>query len=70
VLLAIDQEGGRVQRLRAPWTEWPPMRWLGERDDLAATAAVATALARELETWGSAWTSRRWSTSTPTRRTR
>jgi beta-N-acetylhexosaminidase len=48
VLLAIDQEGGRVQRLRAPWTEWPPMRWLGERDDLAATTAVATALAREL----------------------
>lgn len=52
VLLAIDQEGGRVQRLRAPWTEWPPMRWLGERDELPATSAVATAIARELADLG------------------
>ena len=52
VLLAIDQEGGRVQRLRAPWTEWPPMRQLGERDEPATTAAVAAALARELADLG------------------
>ncbi|HEY0136858.1 MAG TPA: beta-N-acetylhexosaminidase [Nannocystis sp.] len=52
VLLAIDQEGGRVQRLRAPWTEWPPMRLLGERDDPATTAAVASAIARELADLG------------------
>ncbi len=52
VLLAIDQEGGRVQRLRAPWTVWPPMRVLGERDEPDTTAAVATALARELADLG------------------
>lgn len=52
VLLAIDQEGGRVQRLRAPWTEWPAMRRLGERDEEAATAAVAGAIARELADLG------------------
>lgn len=52
VLLAIDQEGGRVQRLRKPWTEWPPMRVLGERDDPSTTAAVAAALARELSDLG------------------
>jgi beta-N-acetylhexosaminidase len=46
--VAIDQEGGRVQRCRAPWTEWPPMRRLGERGALQDTRAVARALGREL----------------------
>ena len=32
--ILIDQEGGRVQRLRAPhWKEWPPVRDLGDEDD-------------------------------------
>src|SRR5690606_17248799 len=48
VQVAIDQEGGRVQRWRKPWTEWPPMRVLGTRHELEATAAVAQAIAREL----------------------
>jgi beta-N-acetylhexosaminidase len=48
LVVAIDQEGGRVQRLRAPWTEWPPMRRLGELGMPTWTADVATAIAREL----------------------
>src|SRR3954447_20262196 len=32
-LVSIDQEGGRVQRLRAPyWSELPSMRRMGEID--------------------------------------
>lgn len=52
LLLSIDQEGGRVQRLRAPWTVWPPMRSVGDRDDVDATRAMACALARELAALG------------------
>jgi len=48
LVVAIDQEGGRVQRLRDPWTEWPTMRALGDVDDLDLTRAVGAALAREL----------------------
>jgi beta-N-acetylhexosaminidase len=46
--VSIDQEGGRVQRCRAPWTEWPPMRRLGDSGQLDDTRAVACGLAREL----------------------
>jgi beta-N-acetylhexosaminidase len=52
LLIAIDQEGGRIQRLCDPWTEWPPMQRLGETDDPEMTAAVARALAVELSDLG------------------
>ena len=31
--IGVDQEGGRVQRLRAPFTELPPAAILGQEDD-------------------------------------
>ncbi len=46
--IAIDEEGGRVQRLRDWWTAWPPMRRLGERDEIESTRAVGAAIGREL----------------------
>jgi len=52
LLIAVDQEGGRVQRLRDPFTCWPPMRKVGEVGDLELTAAVAQALAVELADYG------------------
>ncbi len=48
LLVAVDQEGGRVQRLREPWTRWPPMRKVGDLRDLEITQAVAHAMGVEL----------------------
>jgi len=46
--VAIDQEGGRVQRLRTPWTEFPPMRAIGANADPDMTRAIAEAIGIEL----------------------
>ena len=52
LLVTVDQEGGRVQRLREPWTRWPPMRALGRQGDLDKTRAVAKAMGIELAEMG------------------
>ena len=55
VLIAVDQEGGVVQRIRAPATQWPPMLSLDahpEPDDVALAEAVGVALGRELAAIG------------------
>ncbi|MEL6345979.1 MAG: beta-N-acetylhexosaminidase [Myxococcota bacterium] len=49
-LLCVDQEGGRVQRLRG--TDWPAARWLGNLDDPQATRRVASRLGAELASVG------------------
>jgi beta-N-acetylhexosaminidase len=52
LVVAVDQEGGRVQRLRAPATEWPPMAAVGRRDEIRLTYGVGRALAAELRALG------------------
>lgn len=49
-LLSIDQEGGRVLRLKA--TPWPSMRVLGNADDPALTAQIGRAMSDELRAAG------------------
>ncbi len=49
-LLTVDQEGGRVQRMRDPATVWPAMRAVGRCEGL--TREVSRALAIELRAMG------------------
>ena len=50
--VSVDQEGGRVARLKAPFTEWPPMATLGRSGDVALAERFARALAAELRAVG------------------
>ncbi len=46
--VSIDQEGGRVARLKEPFTRWPPMAVLGRSGSEALAERFGRALAREL----------------------
>ncbi len=50
--ISVDQEGGRVARLKRPFTEWPPAMTLGRSGDAGLAARFATALAAELRAVG------------------
>jgi beta-N-acetylhexosaminidase len=51
-IIAIDQEGGRVARLKAPVLELPPMRVLGALDDTELTFRAGRTLGRQLKALG------------------
>jgi beta-N-acetylhexosaminidase len=50
--VSVDQEGGRVARLKRPFTEWPPMMTLGRAGDEVLAGRFARALAAELRAVG------------------
>jgi beta-N-acetylhexosaminidase len=54
LLVAVDQEGGRVARLRAPhgFTELPPMRAVGDAGDEDLAREVGLVVGRELRAVG------------------
>ena len=52
IIVSIDQEGGRVQRLKAPLTVWPPMATVAARADLELTESVGRAVGGELRLFG------------------
>ncbi len=50
--VAVDQEGGRVARLREPLTLIPPMRVLGDTNDTKLVSAVSEVMATEVSALG------------------
>ena len=52
LLVCVDQEGGRVARMREPWTLWPAARAVGRTGSEETAYAVGQALAAELRPCG------------------
>lgn len=50
--VSVDQEGGRVARLKAPFTNWPPMATIGRSGSVTLAEQFAAALASELSAVG------------------
>lgn len=52
LFIGIDMEGGRVHRLKAPFTVWPPLRRLGELDAPTASFHFANRMGQEMKAVG------------------
>lgn len=48
LFVSIDMEGGRVARLKAPFTQWPPMKILGEIGSASLGFKFAETMGKEL----------------------
>lgn len=55
IFISVDQEGGRVARLKEPFTIWPTMAEVGKTDDVELAARFGKALAKELSAVGIDW---------------
>lgn len=52
IVIAIDMEGGRVARLKAPFTQWPPLKKLGDLDSPTMSFNFAYSMGMELKAVG------------------
>jgi beta-N-acetylhexosaminidase len=52
LFISIDMEGGRVARLKKPFTEWPPVARLGKIDSTSVSFRMALAMGAELSAIG------------------
>lgn len=52
LFISIDMEGGRVARLKAPYTQWPPVKNLGDMDSPSLAFKFAQAMGDELYATG------------------
>jgi beta-N-acetylhexosaminidase len=50
--IGIDMEGGRVARLKAPFTQWPPLKKLGDLDSPTVSFHFSHAMGLELKSVG------------------
>ncbi|RME16030.1 MAG: beta-N-acetylhexosaminidase [Bdellovibrio sp.] len=52
LFIGIDMEGGRVQRLKPPFTQWPPLQRLEKLDSTSMAFKLALAMGQELRAAG------------------
>lgn len=52
LFIGIDQEGGRVARLKAPFTVWPPLAEIGKLDSTSVAFKFALTMGAELRAVG------------------
>lgn len=52
LFIGVDQEGGRVARLKAPFTVWPPMIKVGALDSTSVAFKVGNVIGTELKAVG------------------
>jgi beta-N-acetylhexosaminidase len=52
LLVAVDQEGGRVARMKEPWTAWPAARAVGRAGSEEMACRLGGAIAAELKPCG------------------
>jgi beta-N-acetylhexosaminidase len=55
IFIGVDQEGGRVARFKAPFTDWPTMRALANTNDPELATRFGKALGTELASVGIEW---------------
>lgn len=52
IFIGIDMEGGRVHRLKSPFTQWPALKCLGDIDNPTLTFHFAQRMGQELRAVG------------------
>lgn len=52
LFIGVDQEGGRVARLKSPFTVWPPLSYIGKLDSTSVAFKFALSMGAELRAVG------------------
>ncbi len=52
LFIGVDQEGGRVARMKAPFTQWPPLSLIGKLDSTSVAFKFALDMGTELRAVG------------------